>query len=75
MIITEQISDDLVRRYSSDGMRLLKAGTDELYDEAVDLITAPYTYVESNSPIDEEPAGDDPEMVVQNEPAAEEESP
>lgn len=38
----------LFRTYSDNGMQIRKVGTDEIYDEAVDIANAPYTYEETN---------------------------
>ena len=48
MIITETRTDGLIRTYSDTGRRIRKVGTDEIYDEAVDLSTSGYTYEETN---------------------------
>lgn len=48
MIITETRMDGLIRTYSDLGKKIQKVGTDEIYDEAVDLATSGYTYVETD---------------------------
>ena len=48
MIITETRTDGLIRTYSDLGKKIQKVGTDEIYDEAVDLATSGYTYVETD---------------------------
>ena len=48
MIITETRADGLIRTYSDLGKKIQKVGTDEIYDEAVDLATSGYTYVETD---------------------------
>ena len=48
MIITETRTDGLIRTYSNLGKKIQKVGTDEIYDEAVDLATSGYTYVETD---------------------------
>lgn len=55
MIITETRSDGLIRTYSDLGKKIQKVGTDEIYDEAIDLATSGYTYVETDES-DEIPA-------------------
>ena len=55
MIITETRTDGLIRTYSDTGRRIRKVGTDEIYDEAIDLATSGYTYVETDES-DEIPA-------------------
>lgn len=46
MIITETRMDGLIRTYSDLGKKIQKVGTDEIYDEAIDLATSGYTYAE-----------------------------
>ena len=48
MIRTETRMDGLIRTYSDLGKKIQKVGTDEIYDEAVDLATSGYTYVETD---------------------------
>ena len=48
MIKTETRMDGLIRTYSDLGKKIQKVGTDEIYDEAVDLATSGYTYVETD---------------------------
>lgn len=45
---------DKIRQYSTEGFRLLKNGTDEKYDEAVDTYPCKYTYSETTEPIEVE---------------------
>lgn len=37
--------------YSDKGLQLRKVGTDEIYDDAVDVEGVPYTYEETETPI------------------------
>lgn len=48
MIVTETRSDGLIRTYSDSGKKIQKVGTDEIYDEAIDLATSGYIYVETD---------------------------
>lgn len=48
MIKTETRMDGLIRTYSDSGKKIQKIGTDEIYDEAVDLATSGYIYIETN---------------------------
>lgn len=48
MIKTETRTDGLIRTYSDLGKKIQKVGTDEIYDEAIDLATSGYTYVETD---------------------------
>lgn len=43
---------DLYRSYSDKGVKLQKIGTDEIYDEAVDVENSGYKYEETDMPID-----------------------
>lgn len=45
---------NLYRTYSNEGLKIQKVGTDEIYDEAIDIETAPYVYEETDQPIVEE---------------------
>lgn len=42
----------LYRTYSTDGLKIRKVGTDEVYDEAIDVQGAPYTYEETAEQIE-----------------------
>ena len=46
---------NLYRTYSDADLKIRKVGTDEIYDEAIDIEGAPYTYVETDMPIEVEP--------------------
>lgn len=47
---------ELIRTYSDKGVKIKKVGTDEIYDEAVDVEGAGYRYTETEEPIEvEEP--------------------
>lgn len=48
MIITETRADGLVYTYSDVGKKIQKVGTDEIYDTAIDLPNAGYTYAETD---------------------------
>lgn len=54
MIITEQFSDR-ERRYSNLNVKIRQVETGILYDDAADVIPCPYTYEETDIPIDDEP--------------------
>lgn len=43
---------NLYRTYSTEGVQIRKIGTEEIYDEAVDIESAPYTYEETNIPVE-----------------------
>lgn len=42
----------LFKTYSSEGMKIHKVGTDEVYDDAIDIEGAPYIYEETDEPIE-----------------------
>lgn len=44
---------NLFRTYSDKGMQIRKVGTDEVYDEAIDIENAPYTYEETEIPTED----------------------
>lgn len=41
---------NLYRTYSDSNLKIRKVGTDEVYDEAIDVENAPYTYEETDIP-------------------------
>ena len=48
MIKKETRTDGLVYTYSDVGKKIQKVGTDEIYDTAIDLPNAGYTYAETD---------------------------
>lgn len=42
---------NLHRTYSDKNMQIRKVGTDEIYDEAIDIEGAPYVYEETDIPV------------------------
>lgn len=44
----------LYRNYSDEKLKIVKLGTDEIYDEAIDVENAPYIYLETATPIETE---------------------
>jgi hypothetical protein len=59
MIIAEHFETradgvELIRTYSDKGVKIQKVGTDEVYDEAVDVEGAGYRYTETEEPIETE---------------------
>jgi hypothetical protein len=44
---------NLYRTRSDIGMQIRKVGTDEIYDEAIDVADAPFTYEETDMPVEE----------------------
>lgn len=54
MIITEYIKiENRERRYSDLNMKIRQVETGYLYDDAVDVIPCPYTYEETDIPIED----------------------
>lgn len=45
---------NLYRTYSDEQYKIRKIGTDEVYDEAIDVENAPYEYEETNEKIETE---------------------
>lgn len=48
---------NLYRTYSDENYKIKKVGTNEIYDEAIDIETATYEYEETNLKIEEETKG------------------
>ncbi len=57
---------DLYRSYSDTGLRIRKVGTDEVYDEAIDIADAPYTYEETDISADAEATEADFRAALRN---------
>lgn len=51
---TREDGVDLFRTYSDKGLQIQKVGTDEIYDEAVDVENSGFEYVETDIPIETE---------------------
>ena len=49
---TRNDSVNLYRTYSDAGFKIQKVGTDEVYDEAIDIQGSAYVYVETTEVID-----------------------
>lgn len=49
---TREDGVNLYRTYSDADMKIKKVGTEEVYDEAIDIEGAPYTYEETDIPIE-----------------------
>jgi hypothetical protein len=49
---TREDGVNLYRTYSDKGVKIQKVGTDEIYDEAIDVEGAPFTYEETAEPIE-----------------------
>lgn len=59
MIIEEKATTEsgrvLIKRYSDAGLKLIQTPTGILYDDVIDVESAPYVYIESNTPVDPVP--------------------
>ena len=44
---------NLYKHYSDQDLKIRKVGTDEIYDEAIDVEFAPYTYIETEEKVEE----------------------
>lgn len=51
---TRQDGVNLFKTYSDKNLYIQKLGTDEVYDIAIDIEGAYYTYVETDKPIEQE---------------------
>lgn len=52
MIIVENYAEKLVRTYSDESYKIMQAGTEIVYDEAVDPVDSGRTYTETTKKID-----------------------
>ena len=52
--MTRQDGVELYRTYSDEGFRIRQIETGVVYDEAIDVADAPYTYEETNEIIESE---------------------
>jgi hypothetical protein len=48
---TREDGVNLYRTYSNEDLQIHKVGTDEVYDEAIDVEGAPFAYEETDLPI------------------------
>lgn len=54
MIVSEYMNDStLIKHYSDAGVLLRQEETGELYADPIDVVPCPYTYTETNEPIEE----------------------
>ncbi len=54
MVKEEILNDKFVRHYSDDNKYIRKVGTEEIYEEAIDLIGKNYQYEETEKEIEHE---------------------
>lgn len=45
---------NLYKTYSNDGCKIQKVGTNEIYEEAIDVESAAYEYIETDQKIEDE---------------------
>ena len=55
--ITRSDGVNLYRSYSDKGVQIRKVGTDEIYDEAIDVESAPFVYEETDQALERILAG------------------
>lgn len=72
MIITEFYSTrndgvNLYKRHSDAGYKIHKIGTEEYYTEAIDVENAPWSYEETDIPVDEEEMSEDRDGISDSE--------
>ena len=51
-LTTREDGVKLYRTFSTDNKMIRKVGTDEIYDEAIDVESAPYEYEETDEPLE-----------------------
>lgn len=70
-MIIEEMVGDRVRHYSDKNMKIRQIETGIVYDDAVDIVPCPYTYEETDEPIDdgsaEIPAQEALDIILGNE--------
>ena len=44
---------NLYRTYSDEGLQIQKVGTNEIYDEAIDVEGATFEYIETSMPVED----------------------
>lgn len=52
-MIVEEMIDDRIRHYSDLNVMIRQIETGNLYEDAVDIIPCPYTYEETDIPIED----------------------
>ena len=52
-MIIEEMVGDRIRHYSDKNMKIRQIETGIVYDDAVDIYPCPYTYEETNEPIND----------------------
>lgn len=52
-MIIEEMVGDRIRHVSDSGFKIRQIETGAIYDDALDIVPCPYTYEETDEPIDE----------------------
>ena len=52
-MIIEEMVGNRIRHYSDKNMKIRQIETGIVYDDAVDIVPCPYTYEETDEPIDD----------------------
>ena len=55
-MIIEEMVGDRIRHYSDAGFKIRQIETGIIYDDAVDIVPCPYTYEETDKPIEDDSA-------------------
>lgn len=67
MIVSEYLNNEtLIRHYSDKGVLLLQVETGAKYSDPIDIVPCPYTYEETDEPVDYEEAEDSDEATVED---------
>lgn len=61
--ITRNDGINLFLTRSTEGLKIRKAGTDEIYDEAIDIESAHYTYEETDIPVEDSALDNDVSLI------------
>ena len=57
MIVSELVENgERIRHWSDASLKICQVETGHIYEDAVDVIPCPFTYVETDEPIPEDPA-------------------
>lgn len=60
MILSEYLNDGtLIRHYSDQNVMLEQVETGDRYSDPIDVVPCPYTYIETDEPIDSDEEEDD----------------
>lgn len=69
MIVAEYLNGGtLIRHYSDRNMLLEQVETGERYPEPIDIVPCPYTYTETDEPIEDEATAEEIVAILTGEP-------